>query len=264
MKKIIILLALCLLIFSLVACKKTEADDPLVVGMELQYPPFEMSDTEGNPTGISVDLAHALGEYLGREVLIKDIAWAGLIPSLKSGKVDIIISSMTITEERKKTVAFSDPYLKSYLTLLLSESSSVEKISDLNEEGRTLALKQGTTGHIYAKEKLPKAKIHVFDKVSACILEVVQGKADAFIYDQMTVWKNWNKNKEKTRAILKPFQDDYEYWGMAMRQEDEELKKNVDAFIKDFKEKEGFKDLAEKYLSEIKKDFDKMGIPFFM
>ena len=61
-------------------------DKPLVVGMELQYPPFEMSDKQGKPSGVSVDLAYALGKYLNREVVIENIAWDGLIPSLKTKK----------------------------------------------------------------------------------------------------------------------------------------------------------------------------------
>ncbi len=73
----------------------------LKVGMELAYPPFEMSEKDGTPSGVSVDFAKALGKYLGKDVVIENIAWDGLIPSLKTGKIDLIISSMTITDERK-------------------------------------------------------------------------------------------------------------------------------------------------------------------
>ena len=76
------------------------ADDqakPLVVGMELAYPPFEMTDTAGKPTGVSVDIANALGKSLARPVVIQNMAFDGLIPALKAGKVDLVISSMTAT-----------------------------------------------------------------------------------------------------------------------------------------------------------------------
>ena len=81
----------------------------MVVAMELAYPPFETKDDAGNPIGVSVDLAKAFGESIGREVVIENIAWDGLIPALQTGKVDMIISSMTITADRKEVVDFSDP-----------------------------------------------------------------------------------------------------------------------------------------------------------
>ncbi|MDA3834169.1 MAG: transporter substrate-binding domain-containing protein, partial [Spirochaetales bacterium] len=115
--------------------QETTADE-LVVAMELQYPPFEMSDTQGNPAGISVEIAKALGKYLGRPVAIENTAWTGLIPALQTGKADIIISSMTINEERKKVVDFSDPYIRSGLTLLIAQNSPVQNFEDLNQKGR--------------------------------------------------------------------------------------------------------------------------------
>ena len=72
----------------------------LLVGMELAYPPFEMRDERGEPAGVSVDLARALGEQLGRAVEIQNLPFDGLIPALKTGRIDLIISSMTATPER--------------------------------------------------------------------------------------------------------------------------------------------------------------------
>lgn len=235
----------------------------LVVGMELAYPPFEMTDQKGNPTGISVDLAYALGEYLGRDVRIENMAYNGLIPSLMTGKIDIILSSMTITEERKESIDFSDPYAKAYLSLLINKNSPVQKFEDLNVEGRKIAVKKGTTGHIYAEKNLPNCEIMVFDKESACVLEVVQGKADAFMYDQMTIYKNWQQNPDTTRALLEPFQEELEYWGIGLRKDDSELRDQINAFLKEYNENGGFDELSMKYLAEQKKTFDELGIPFF-
>jgi polar amino acid transport system substrate-binding protein len=81
----------------------------LVVGMELNYPPFEMVAPDGNPAGISVEMAQALAKSLGREVQIQNIPFDGLIPALKTGKIDLIISSMTETPERAQSIDFSDP-----------------------------------------------------------------------------------------------------------------------------------------------------------
>src|SRR6202042_2633709 len=97
MKTLVLILGVMLGLLS--GCSREE-DQKLIVGMELKYPPFEMTDTQGQPTGVSVDLAKALGKYLGRDVEIQNIAFDGLIPSLQTHKIDLIISSMTATAER--------------------------------------------------------------------------------------------------------------------------------------------------------------------
>src|ERR1700728_1277099 len=150
--------------------------DRLVVGMELAYPPFEMTDQQGQPAGVSVDLARDLGKQLGREVEIENIPFHGLIPSLQTHKIDLIISSMTATPERAKSIAFSDPYLTTGLCLLVGKGSPIQSIEDADQTGRTIAVKQGTTGHVYATDNIKKARVLVLDKEDACVLEVVQGK----------------------------------------------------------------------------------------
>lgn len=127
------------------------ADDqakPLVVGMELAYPPFEMTDTAGKPTGVSVDIANALGKSLARPVVIQNMAFDGLIPALKAGKVDLVISSMTATAERAQSIDFSDPYISTGLCLLLKKDSTAQSIADLDKDGFKVAVKKGTTGHL--------------------------------------------------------------------------------------------------------------------
>ena len=98
MKKLLIVLTVCMILTALGGCSPAAVDNaPLVVAMELAYPPFETKDDAGNASGVSVDFAKAFGEYLGREVVIENTAWDGLIPSLQTGKADMIVSSMTIT-----------------------------------------------------------------------------------------------------------------------------------------------------------------------
>ena len=92
MKRIftLVLLIAALLFTGCTQKEETQSVAPLKVGMELAYPPFEMSDKDGKPAGVSVDLAYALGKHLGREVIIENIAWDALFPSLKTKKVDIV------------------------------------------------------------------------------------------------------------------------------------------------------------------------------
>ncbi|HEY3855238.1 MAG TPA: transporter substrate-binding domain-containing protein [Verrucomicrobiae bacterium] len=233
----------------------------LVVGMELAYPPFEMTDQQGQPTGVSVDLARDLGKQLGRDVDIENIPFHGLIPSLQTHKIDLIISSMTATPERAKSIAFSDPYLKTGLCLLVGKNSPIQSIADADQPGRTIAVKQGTTGHVYATDNIKKAHVLILDKEDACVLEVVQGKADAFIYDQISTYENWRRNTETTRAILKPFTQ--ESWAVGLRLDDTSLLNSVNQFLKDYKAGGGFDRLGDRYLKEQKEAFAKLGYPFY-
>ncbi|MBP6653859.1 MAG: transporter substrate-binding domain-containing protein [Propionivibrio sp.] len=239
-----------------------EKDKPLIVGMELAYPPFEMTDTSGKPTGVSVDLATDLAKSLGRPVVIQNTAFDGLIPALKTGKVDLVISSMTATAERAQSIDFSEPYISTGLSLLLKKDSTAKGIADLDREGVKVAVKKGTTGHIFATNNLKKAQVLVLDKESAAVLEVSQGKADAFIYDQMSVYQNWQRNKETTQAILEPFQK--ESWAVGIRKGNDELKAQVNRFIKDYREKGGFEQLGERYLKEMRDEFKRLGSAFFL
>lgn len=235
--------------------------ETLVVGMELAYPPFEMTDEHGAPKGISVDLANELGRGLGKRIVIRNTAFDGLIPALKSGKIDLIISSMTITDERRQSVAFSDPYLSTGLCLLVGRNSPVNSIDDLDRPGLTVAVKKGTTGHTYAARRIRHARLLVLDREAAAVLEVVQGKADAFIYDQISVYRNWKRNRETTRALLKPFQE--EQWGIALRRDDEQLREQVNRFLRGFRDQGGFERLGDAYLKEEKDTFKALNHPFF-
>jgi polar amino acid transport system substrate-binding protein len=235
---------------------------PLIVGMELAYPPFEMTDTAGKPSGVSVDLATDLAKSLGRPVEIQNTSFDGLIPALKTGKVDLVISSMTATAERAKSIDFSDPYLSTGLCLLLKKESTAKGIDDLDRAGVKIAVKKGTTGHLYASSHFKKAEILVLDKESAAVLEVSQGKADAFIYDQMSTYQNWQRNKATTRAILEPFQK--ESWAVGIRQGNDELKAKVNLFIKDYRAKGGFERLGDRYLKDMKDEFKQLGYAFFL
>lgn len=253
------LLLLALSVF-IVACGKPSGEKPLVVGMDMAYPPFEMIDASGQPAGLSVDLAKALADNLGRPLKIENIPFVGLIPSLQSGKIDCIISSMTATEERSKSIAFSDPYLKTGLALLAGKDSSLTGLNDLDQPGRVIVVRQGTTGEVWSRATLKQAQILAVEKESSAVLEVIQGKADAFIYDQMSVWQNGQKHEGKVRPLLAPIRE--EMWAIGLRQDDKLLKDQVNQFLQKFRQSGGFEQLGDKYLSEQKASFKAQGIPF--
>ncbi len=233
-------------------------DDKLVVAMELAYPPFETKDESGEPIGVSVDLAKAIGEHMGVEVEIVNTAWDGLIPSLQTGKADMIISSMTITEAREEEVDFSVPYANSLLAILTNKEAGIESIEDLNSPDKTVAVKNGSTGHLFAMANLTNAKITVLADESACVTEVSQGKADGFLYDQLTIYRNNAANPDTTEAVFIPFQDT-EYWGVAVKEGNEELLEEINECIESY----DFDILTDKYLSEEKTAFDELGFKWF-
>ena len=242
-------------------CSKGRDTQILVVGMELSYPPFEMTDENNKPTGISVEMAQALANRLGKTLRIENIPFAGLIPALKTGKIDLIISSMTRTEERAQSISFSNPYLHTGLCVLVSKSCDSNSITDIDQFGAKVAVKQGTTGHIYANANLKKAEILIFDKESAASLEVAQGKVDAFIYDQISIYLNWKKHSDATRALLNPINS--ESWSIGIRKGNDGLATQVNQFLADYEASGGFDQLGDKYLSEQKGEFKKLGFPFF-
>ncbi|MEO1992134.1 MAG: transporter substrate-binding domain-containing protein [Pirellulales bacterium] len=253
------------LIFSTIlfsgGCSSSSSTDTIRVGMELSYPPFEMTDTQGLPTGISVRLAEALADYLGRDLIIENVTFDGLIPALKTGKIDCIISSMTATPERRRSITFSKPYLTTGLALLVAKDSPIQSAVDLDQHSRIIAVKKGTTGHQFASQELKKATLLVLDKESAAVLEVSQGKADAFIYDSLSIYQNHKRHPNTTRALLRPFRE--ETWAIGLRPHDQEMKVKIDMFLDDFKKQDGFERLGDEFLSEEKAYFKNEGLPFY-
>jgi polar amino acid transport system substrate-binding protein len=259
-------LAMLLITIAVISCgvkTKPGSDAPtaLRVGMELSYPPFEMVDPSGNPAGVSVELARALAESLGQPLHIESMEFTGLIESLRSGKIDCIISSLTASGERRKVIDFSDGYVTTGLCLLVNASKKdLKSIQDFDQSGHVIAVKQGTTGHIYAMQHFKSATVRVFEKEDTCVLEVVQGKSTAFIYDQMSVYRHWTRHRESTIALLEPFQK--EQWAVGVDKSRPELLVAVNQFILSFRDKGGFDQLADQFLQEEKKAFMELGYPF--
>ena len=228
--------------------------------MEMKYPPFEMRDAQGQPAGVGVDLAKALGESLGRPVEFSDLPFSGLIPALKTGQIDVVISSMTATDERRQSIDFSEPYLRTGLCLLVSKDSNIRSAADLDQAENKVAVLKATTGHLWATQNLKQATPLVLGEESAAALEVSQGKAQAFIYDQMSTLRNWLKYRDSTRAILAPFKE--EGWAVALAKGNDELRGKVNAFLESYRKNGGFERLGDKWLKEQKAEFQRLNVPF--
>ncbi|MGM0502291.1 MAG: transporter substrate-binding domain-containing protein [Bacillota bacterium] len=265
MKKIIIVLML-ILVVAVSACSQPEQNvldkEVIRVGMELKYPPFETKDENGDPQGASVDLAKALGDYLGKEVEIVDTPYPSLIPSLMSKEIDLIISSMTITPARAKKVAFSNPYTTSQLMMLVHQDSKVQSHQDLNDSEVTIVSKTGTIGALWAKSNAPQANIKNVEEEATAVLEVAQGKGDVFIYDPLSIIRHHNNYPDSTRAILEPLPNT-KGWGIAMRKGQPELKEKINEFIKTAKEDGTYDRIREEHLQNKIEEFNKYGLDFF-
>jgi polar amino acid transport system substrate-binding protein len=157
----------------------------LRVGLEAGYMPFEMADKKGNFIGFDVDMAKEMAKAMGVKLEIVNTAWDGIIPALVTKKFDIIMSGMTITQERNLQINFCDPYIIVGQTILLNKKheGTVQSYKDLNDPKYTLTSKLGTTGEQAIKRMIPRATYKSFEVESEAALEVVAGNADATVYD---------------------------------------------------------------------------------
>jgi polar amino acid transport system substrate-binding protein len=236
-----------------------EKDDRLIVGMELANPPFETINLNGEPIGVSIDIAEEYGKWAQKKIQISNIPFIGLIPSLKSRKIDFILSSMTPTYERKKSISFTDPYLSIGICILFNIHCKARNANELKEKQYTIVVKTGTTAQQHARNFFPNAKILSLEQESLCIAEVVQGKADAFLYDQLSIYATWKKYPNQTKIDLSPIL--VEYWAMGVRKDDSSLRESLNDFLKDFEKNGGFEKLQKKYFSNEQQEFEKMGVP---
>jgi polar amino acid transport system substrate-binding protein len=219
----------------------------LVIGTEPEFRPFEYKNEKGEYLGFDMDMARMLAEDLGVTLEIREMLFDSLIPSLRTGKIDLAISGMTAYPERKKYVSFTDSYFETGLCLLVHVDSGIEKPADA--DGKGLAVKLGTTGHKEAPKLFPAAKLTVLQAESECVMEVVLGRADAFLYDQLSVLGASKKHPEATRALLEPLT--HEPYAMAVRKGDERFLARLNEFLAKIRADGRFDALREKYLRDL-------------
>jgi len=182
-KKSSLIFGLCItLVFMIGASTIVGAKPLLKVGTSADFPPFEFQDEKtGAYLGFDIDLINAIGKAADMEVQIVNTAWDGLIPGLLTGNFDCIISAMTITEERLKAVAFSDPYFSSSQVIVTKvDDTAIKTVEDL--QGKQIAVQIGTTGDLEASE-IEGATVKRFNLAPDAIQEVRNGSVPACIID---------------------------------------------------------------------------------
>jgi len=199
----------------------------LIVGTEPEFPPFESIDEHGEYVGFDMDMARELAKDLGVRLRIEPMAFDSLPTAVSTGKIDVIMSGMTAKEERRKSLAFTEPYFLTGLCLLVNASAGIAEPADVN--GKRVVVKLGTTGDMNAPLLFRDIEITRLDTEGACALEVVQGRADAFLYDQLSILRHHQQNPKTTRALLEPLTK--EPYAMACRRGDQKFVDRLDAFL---------------------------------
>jgi polar amino acid transport system substrate-binding protein len=208
----------------------------LLVGLEAGYQPFEMQDAKGNIVGFDVDMAHEMGKAIfgkGGENKVKIIntAWEGIIPSLMTHKFDIIMSGMTILQSRNLKVSFCHPYYYIGQCLLVNNKykGKVNSYEDLNKKGIIITSKLGVTGQYTAEKLMPNATLRLFKTEADGAMQVANGIAAAFVYDEPQVRVFAAKYQKSCYGIFKPL--DFEPLAWAIRQGDPDFMNFLNNFL---------------------------------
>lgn len=203
-----------IMVFSLTACGKStgsaaaggetslnkiKKSGKLIVGTSADYPPYEFHkqvNGKDEIVGFDVEIAKQIAKDLGVQLEIKDITFNGLLESLKSGKIDMIIAGMNPTPERAKEVDFSKVYYKAVQSVLVrtEDKDKYTSLSDLN--GKKVGVQMGTTQEQIAKSQIKGASIKSLGKITDLILELKNKKVDALVAEQPVAQSYADKNSD--------------------------------------------------------------------
>jgi polar amino acid transport system substrate-binding protein len=218
----------------------------LRVGFESGYIPFEMTDKKGNFIGFDMDYARRLAKAMGVKFVPINTAWDGIIPALMTNKFDIIMGGMTITQERNLKINFADTYITVGQTILLRKKLKDRVLSykDLNNPKYIVTSRMGTTGEQAIKKYIPKATYKGFETEAEAGLEVINGKADALVYDlPFCGYLYGSQGKGKTIFLSDPFT--YEPLAWAINKGDPDFLNYLNNFLRQSKG-DGFYDKVYK------------------
>lgn len=286
MKRFMILFSVLTLGFALTACKPDDVEsdpldeilaenptteltgEPLRIGMDLRWRPFETIDVNGDPIGISVDFAYELGLYLDRPVTIVDLEFGSLIAAIETEQIDIIIASMSITEDRAEKINFSDPYFYFPLIPVLNKDfseeynvDSLETLFAITDEVNYVGPKSFVTLDV-ALELAANPNIVEVNDANAALLEIISGASDVFIISASSA-AGYNKENPDTTVLL---------WesvisspiGMGLNKSDTELLAQVNEFIATLNDEGGvYERLAEKWDIVVAYELPGQGLDFY-
>ncbi len=194
MKKIICLvLALCMTACLFAGCGSDSSKDAestasvaeskgtLTMGTNATFPPYEFVDDNGEVAGIDAEIAKAIADKLGMTLEIKDMEFDSLIPAVQGGSIDIVLAGMTVTDERKESVNFTDSYATGTQVIIVKEDSAIASVDDL--EGKTIGVQSGTTGDAYCTDDYGQDHVKQFSSGALAVAALVNGQVDCVVID---------------------------------------------------------------------------------
>lgn len=222
----------------------------LKVGVTADFAPFEFQDASGAEyQGFDMDLIRAIGKEMGYEVDIQNVNYDGLIPSMEAGNIDVIISGMTINDERKQKVLFSDPYYQSGLSIIVKkDDTSINSFKDL--QGKRVAVQVGTTSAKEAKA-IPGTEVKEFNSSADTFMELKAGGVDAVVNDR-PVNDYYIATSGVTDVRRLPELLTSEDYGIAIRKDNAELQGKINDALKKLKENGEYDKIFAKWFGEQK------------
>ena len=219
---------LLLMLVTISGCKK---NDKIVIASDVAWAPMEFIDEKGDMVGFDVDLIAAIAKEAGFEYELRNTAWDGIFAGLANGAYDGIISSVTITDERKNTMDFSNPYINAGQVLIVKSSlTGVTALKDM--AGMTVGVQIGTTGD-FAVEAVAGVERKTYDEIGLAVEDLMNGNVEGVVCDSPVaadyVLQNDNY-KGKLKIVGEPFTE--EFYGIAIRKGNTELLNKINAGLK--------------------------------
>lgn len=243
LKKLMSIVLVLSSVFMLAACGgKDKEKTTLVMATNAEFPPYEYYDGD-DIVGIDADIAAAVADKLGLELKIEDMAFDSIVAAVNSGKADVGIAGMTVTEDRKKNVSFSDPYAKATQVIIVKEGSDIASPDDL--EGKTVGVQLGTTGDIYADD-IKDANIERFNKGFEAVQSLSQGKIDAVIIDGEPA-KKFVESQDGLQILDEAFTE--EEYAIAVAKDNEDLLKDINKALGELKDSGELDKIVDKYIT---------------
>ena len=251
MKKLISMLLISACVFSMAACgskdqgDKEDADkeekQTLIMATNAEFPPYEFHEGD-DIVGIDAEMAAAVAEELGMDFKIEDMAFDSIIPAVDSGKADIGVAGMTVTEDRLQNVNFSDTYAKATQVVIVKEGSDIAGPDDLT--GKKVGVQLGTTGDIYASD-IKDAEVEQYNKGFEAVQALTQEKIDAVVIDGEPA-KEFVKDADGLKILDEAFTE--EEYAIAIAKDNEDLLEKVNSALKSLKESGKLDEIVAKYI----------------
>lgn len=219
------------------------------VGIDTTYPPFEF-EVDGEYTGIDIDLITAIAENQGFDIEFNAMDFGGIIPAMQAGQLDVAIAGMSITEERKEIVDFSDPYFEAGISLVVAEDNTdISSLEDL--DGKTVVVKSGTTGAEFAREHQDEHgyEITQLDDSPAMFQEVANGNADVLFEDYPVIAYAIAESNLDLKIVGDRLTGD-EYGIAVLKGENADLLEKINAGLQELRDSGEYDEILNKYIAE--------------